>query len=211
MPGAVAGAWALCAWIALGFTKEQFKLFKEYFQHRRERAQREAELRFAQIEGRAERLRARYDPHGQATLSEVSEMVDVVRLGLSAGLSFDAALELFCANRSTKLSRALDVARISWQIGVSSRESELLGVAARMKVRALESFAVTVGQALALGSPLAEPLATQSREMRAAHRSEVERQIERAPVKLLIPTGTLILPALLLSILGPLLAAGGMV
>ena len=31
-----------------------------------------------------------------------------------------------------------------------------------------------------------------------------------APVKLLIPTGTLILPALLLSILGPLLGAGGM-
>ena len=46
--------------------------------------------------------------------------------------------------------------------------------------------------------------------MRAAHRAEVERRIERAPVKLIIPTGTLILPALLLSILGPLLAAGGM-
>ena len=47
-------------------------------------------------------------------------------------------------------------------------------------------------------------------EIRAAHRAAVEREIERAPVKLLIPTGTLILPALLLSILGPLLGAGGM-
>ena len=53
-------------------------------------------------------------------------------------------------------------------------------------------------------------LAAQSREIRAAHRAAVEREIERAPVKLLIPTGTLILPALLLSILGPLLGAGGM-
>ncbi len=35
--------------------------------------------------------------------------------------------------------------------------------------------------------------------------------LERAPDKLLIPTATLILPALLLSILGPLLAAGGMI
>lgn len=77
-------------------------------------------------------------------------------------------------------------------------------------VRALESFSVAVGQALLLGAPLAETLAGQSTEIRAAHRAEVERQIERAPVKLLIPTGTLILPALLLSILGPLLAAGGM-
>ena len=54
------------------------------------------------------------------------------------------------------------------------------------------------------------PTAAQSREIRAAHRAAVEREIERAPVKLLIPTGTLILPALLLSILGPLLGAGGM-
>ena len=61
-----------------------------------------------------------------------------------------------------------------------------------------------------VGAPLAETLAAQSREIRAAHRAAVEREIERAPVKLLIPTGTLILPALLLSILGPLLGAGGM-
>lgn len=31
----------------------------------------------------------------QVSLGEVSEMIDVVRLGLSAGLSFDAALEVF--------------------------------------------------------------------------------------------------------------------
>ena len=31
----------------------------------------------------------------RVSLGEVSEMIDVVRLGLSAGLSFDAALEIF--------------------------------------------------------------------------------------------------------------------
>ena len=85
-----------------------------------------------------------------------------------------------------------------------------MAAARDLDVRALETFAITVGQALALGAPLAETLAAQSREIRAAHRATVEREIERAPVKLLIPTGTLILPALLLSILGPLLGAGGM-
>ncbi len=34
----------------------------------------------------------------------------------------------------------------------------------------------------------------------------VEEQIEKAPVKMLIPLGTLIVPAMLLSILGPLLS-----
>ena len=146
----------------------------------------------------------------QVSLGEVSEMIDVVRLGLSAGLSFDAALEVFCANRRSTLALRLERACMAWQVGVGTREDELLAAARDLDVRALETFAITVGQALALGAPLAETLAAQSREIRAAHRATVEREIERAPVKLLIPTGTLILPALLLSILGPLLGAGGM-
>ena len=141
----------------------------------------------------------------RVSLGEVSEMIDVVRLGLSAGLSFDAALEIFCANRRSVLALRLERACMAWQVG-----DELLAAARDLDVRALETFAITVGQALALGAPLAETLAAQSREIRAAHRAAVEREIERAPVKLLIPTGTLILPALLLSILGPLLGAGGM-
>ena len=145
----------------------------------------------------------------RVSLGEVSEMIDVVRLGLSAGLSFDAALEIFCANRRSVLALRLERACMAWQ-GVGTREDELLAAARDLDVRALETFAITVGQALALGAPLAETLAAQSREIRAAHRAAVEREIERAPVKLLIPTGTLILPALLLSILGPLLGAGGM-
>lgn len=129
---------------------------------------------------------------------------------LSAGLSFDAALEVFCANRRSTLALRLERACMAWQVGVGTREDELLTAARDLDVRALETFAITAGQALALGAPLAETLAAQSREIRAAHRAAVEREIERAPVKLLIPTGTLILPALLLSILGPLLGAGGM-
>ena len=146
----------------------------------------------------------------RVSLGEVSEMIDVVRLGLSAGLSFDAALEIFCANRRSVLALRLERACMAWQVGVGTREDELLAAAHDLDVRALETFAITVGQALALGAPLSETLAAQSREIRAAHRAAVEREIERAPVKLLIPTGTLILPALLLSILGPLLGAGGM-
>ena len=146
----------------------------------------------------------------RVTLGEVSEMIDVVRLGLSAGLSFDAALEVFCANRASELAARLERARMAWQVGVGTREDELMAAARDLDVRALETFAITVGQALALGAPLAETLAAQSREIRAAHRAAVEREIVRAPIKLLVPTGTLILPALLLSILGPLLGAGGM-
>ncbi len=144
------------------------------------------------------------------SLGDVSEMVDIVRLGLLAGLSFDASLALYCENGHGLLAREMDRARMSWQMGLCSREAALRRAAGEVGVRQLESFAAAVDQAYVLGAPLADTLAQQAAEMRSAHRAEVERAIERAPVKLLIPTGTLILPALLLSILGPLLAGGGM-
>lgn len=148
---------------------------------------------------------------GVVSLGEASEMIDLICLGLSAGLSFDASLSLYCRERDTKLARRMEQACMSWQIGMQTREEALMDAAADLELRALESFATAVTQALTLGAPLASTLSAQSAECRAAHRAEVERNIERAPVKILIPTGTLILPALLLSIIGPLLAAGGMV
>lgn len=164
-------------------------------------------------DGIRERLRAvsGVAEPSRVTLGEASEMVDIVRLGLSAGLSFDAALGLYCEQCTGLLPESMMRARMSWQTGMASREEGLMAAARELGVRQLESFAAAVAQAHTLGAPLSDTLARQGREMRAAHRAAVEREIERAPVKMLVPTGTLILPALLLSIVGPLLAAGGMV
>lgn len=160
------------------------------------------------------RLRARFglarELRADVGLGDVSEMVDIVRLGLQAGLSFDASLGLYCEGRSGALSRQMARARLSWQTGLATRQDALVGAARELGLRPLESFAIAVTQAIELGAPLADTLERQGREIRSAHRADVERQIERAPVKLLIPTGTLILPALLVSIVGPLVAAGGM-
>ena len=72
----------------------------------------------------AVRLKGTFGAGGpaQVSLSEVSEMIDVVRLGLSAGLSFDAALEVFCANRRSALALRLERACMAWQVGVRSEE-----------------------------------------------------------------------------------------
>ena len=122
-------------------------------------------------------LRVEAPSKTSVTLSEVSEMIDIVRLGLSAGLSFDAALGMYCDGRSGGLSARLAQARVSWQSGLTTREEELQAVAHETGLRALEVFAVAVSQALELGAPLSETLEGQSREIRAAHRAEVERQI----------------------------------
>ena len=200
-----AGAcWACFAWLVSTFEAGRliracFGIFKDAL----------VEIRTC-IQGHFGRIFPGASKERSVGLVDVSEMTDIVRLGLLAGLSFDAALGIYCDNKQGDLARQMDRARMSWQMGLASREQALRKVAASTGVRQLESFAAAVDQAYVLGAPLAETLGRQGIEMRAAHRSEVERAIERAPVKLLIPTGTLILPALLLSILGPLLAAGGM-
>ena len=195
LAAAVACLCALSVFVATGFARAEVRDIA--IACKREAALVAAAGRSA-VDALTTRMKGVFGAGGpaQVSLGDVSEMIDVVRLGLSAGLSFDAALEVFCANRTSVLAVRLERACMAWQVGVGTREDELL--------------AITVGQALALGAPLAETLAAQSREIRAAHRAAVEREIERAPVKLLIPTGTLILPALLLSLLGPLLGAGGM-
>ncbi len=212
MSALVAATACLCAFgvfVATGLERSDMRKTMEIF---RGEAVLVVAAAHSVIDAAIARVRGAFgvDNSAQVSLGEVSEMIDVVRLGLSAGLSFDAALEIFCANRRSVLTVRLERACMAWQVGVGAREDELLAAAQDLDVRALETFAITVGQALALGAPLAETLAAQSREIRAAHRAAVEREIERAPVKLLVPTGTLILPALLLSILGPLLGAGGM-
>ena len=140
-------------------------------------------------------------------LGELPTLLDVVTLGLSAGLSFDASLELYCARYQNELARAFSEAMLSWRIGVSSREDALWGLADELGVGALRRFASVVGESLAFGTPLAEALERQAQAMRDEQRSQVEEEIERVPVKMLVPLGTLIVPAMFLAILGPLLGS----
>lgn len=142
-----------------------------------------------------------------ACLSELPVLLDVVTLGLSAGLSFDSSLELYCARYETELARACNEAMLSWRIGAQTREEALGGMADELGVAALGRFASVVGEALAFGMPLAEALERQAQVIRDEQRSQVEEEIERVPVKMLVPLGTLIVPAMFLAILGPLLGS----
>ena len=134
-------------------------------------------------------------------------LIDVLTLGLSAGLSFDASLALYCDRYQTELSQAFSEAMLSWRMGVMSRESALDAMAGELGVDALARFATVVGESLEFGSPLASALEVQAKAIRDEQRAQIEEEIEKAPVKMLIPLGVLVVPAMLLAILGPLLAS----
>lgn len=140
-------------------------------------------------------------------LDELPELLDVLALGLAAGISFDAALGVYCERYETMLSARLADAMRSWQLGLTSRRDALRGLADELSVDAFSTFASTVTDSLALGAPLAQTLVNQAEAVRDARRADRQEAIEKAPVKMLVPIGTLILPAMLLSILGPLFSS----
>ncbi|MBQ9059059.1 MAG: type II secretion system F family protein, partial [Atopobiaceae bacterium] len=140
-------------------------------------------------------------------LAEMPEMIDVVTLALSAGLSFDSSLDLYCQRSDSMLSHLLSQALARWHMGLTTRELALREMSERLGVAALASFASATHDALVFGTPLVQLLESQARMLRDERRNQIERRMEQLPVKMLIPLGALILPAMLLSILGPLLVA----
>ncbi len=132
-------------------------------------------------------------------------LLDVLTLGLSAGLSFDASLELYCRRYDTDLSKTMRGTLQLWRIGVKSRAEALEEMARELDVPAMTRFVATVSEALAFGTPLAETLERQAQVIREEQRAQMEEEVEKVPVKMFIPLGTLIVPAMLLAILGPLL------
>lgn len=156
---------------------------------------------------RQARERERLARRRSACLREMPTLIDVLTLGLSAGLSFDASLSLYCDRYQTELSQAFSEAMLSWRMGVTSREEALEAMACELGVDALARFATVVGESLDFGSPLASALKVQAKAIRDEQRAQVEEEIEKAPVKMLVPLGVLVVPAMLLAILGPLLAS----
>ena len=136
---------------------------------------------------------------------DMPTFLDIVTLGLEAGLSFDASLELYCKRFDTALSKRMREALLSWRMGAEGRAEALTRFASESGSQALGRFAATVSEALAFGTPLADALKRQASLIRDEQRSQIEEEIEKTPVKLLIPLGTLIMPAMLAAILGPLL------
>ncbi|MDO5044953.1 MAG: type II secretion system F family protein [Coriobacteriia bacterium] len=138
---------------------------------------------------------------------ELAHLIDIVALGMSAGASFDSALQMYCERNQSELAQDFKQALSSYQIGIKSREEALRGIPARYTHKSFKRFIDSVLDSLQFGSPLSPILEQQSQIIRENQQSYIEEKIEKAPVKMLIPIGTIILPAMLLMILGPLLAS----
>lgn len=133
------------------------------------------------------------------------EMIDMVALGSRAGMTFDNALGMYSERFDTPLSHEFGRALEKWRVGADTREGALNEVGVALDVEIVSRFISSVLQAIKLGSPLAKVLEEQSIDARKEQKMVLESEIAKAPVKMFVPLGTLILPAMLILLLGPVM------
>jgi len=149
--------------------------------------------------------RVRKDLLRESCLFDLPEMIDVLSLALGAGLSFDQAFEWYLSRSDTLLAAEFRRAEQAYQVGMVSRLRAFEDVAGTLQEEAVLRFVATLRQAFTLGTPLAPALDTLSYEIRRYRASRLEERIAKTPVKLLIPLGACIVPAVLILLLGPIM------
>jgi len=137
--------------------------------------------------------------------NHLSEMLEVVSLGLRSGLSFDRSFELYHFHFTNTFGIGSASAQQLWQLGLATREVALRRFCATYDSAMFARVVENIVRSLRFGASLADSLEASALESRAAHKAFLEEKVAKAPVKMLIPTAALILPAMLMLVLGPVL------
>ena len=141
----------------------------------------------------------------------LSEMLEVVALGLRSGMTFDRSFALYGVYFDNEFAQSCTKAHRRWSLGLVTREEALRDLSASYDCEQLSRVVDSMLRSLRFGSALAGILEEASSQSRASYRATLEEKVAKAPVKMMLPTGTLILPAMLLMVMGPILLelAGG--
>lgn len=137
--------------------------------------------------------------------AHLPEMLEVLCLGLRSGASFERALQVYCRGYSTTLAQELQEASFLWLAGLATKEEALKNVAASYDSAILGRVMDNVIRSIRFGSPLAEGLEALACEARVVRKARLEEAVMKAPVHMMVPIGTLILPSMMLLVLGPVL------
>ena len=130
------------------------------------------------------------------------DALDLITIGVSAGLAFDGALGEVIEKWDNELSHEFATMLGELRMGMGRRQA-LLNLADRTQVDEIQIMVSQLIQADELGMSLTETLLTLANQMRLRRRQHAEELAHKAAVKMLIPLVFLIFPALFIVILGP--------
>ena len=133
---------------------------------------------------------------------DCGDALDLLVIGVEAGLGFDAALSQVAQNTDGPLSAEFVRVLQEMRIG-QSRTQAFRALASRSTAPEINGLVGSLVQADKLGIPIANVLREQAKEMRLKRRQRAEEQAMKVPVKILFPMVLFILPAMFIIILGP--------
>ncbi|MGH2740154.1 MAG: type II secretion system F family protein [Actinomycetota bacterium] len=141
-----------------------------------------------------------------ASLRVVPDVLDVVAIGVTAGLTPRIALDRAGSVARGPLVDELERARREVALGTSWHRA-LQGVGERTGSADVRRLATTLDRSARLGTPVADQLRSLAHEVRDEHRAREEERARRAPVVMLFPLVFLILPGFVLAAVLPALLA----
>jgi tight adherence protein C len=133
---------------------------------------------------------------------DLPEALDVLAVSVEAGLGFDGALAKLGEHKSGPLVEQFELVLNELSIG-ESRSYALRRMSDRVDIPELTSVVSALIQSEQLGTPLGRILRTQATESRHRRRIAAEERAMKAPVKMVVPTGLFIFPAMLIVIIAP--------
>ena len=135
----------------------------------------------------------------------LSEMLEVVVMGLGSGLSFSRSFALYPRYFRNVLADSMSRVVVQWEMGLVTREEALRQLEGEFDSPLLSRVVGSMVRSLRFGTSIAESLEAVAIEARETHRARLEERVAKAAVKMMLPVGTLILPAMLLMVLGPVM------
>jgi len=147
-------------------------------------------------------LRSRVKRRKHDLLRAMPDALDMLTIGVEAGLSFEAAMLKVAGRWQNALTLEFRRAVGEMRMG-TTRDEALQRMSDRSGVNELATFVAILIQSSQMGMSIAHVLHAQAAQMRVRRRQRAEELARQAGIKMIFPLGTLILPALFVVILGP--------
>ncbi len=147
-------------------------------------------------------LKSRAKARRREILLAFPDALDMLTIGVEAGLAFESAMLRVGEKWNNALTREFRRVVGEMRIGVS-RDEALNRMATRTGVDEVNAFVAVLIQSSALGVSIAQVLHNQAADVRLKRRMRAEEQARKAGTKMMIPLVLLIFPTLFMVILGP--------
>lgn len=135
---------------------------------------------------------------------DLPDALDMLSVCASAGLGFDQSLQKISSYWKTALGTELKRVIHEMEMGIA-RSSALKNLSDRLDVDDLSRFITIIIQAEIMGMSYADVLHSQAAQMRILRQFRAKEMANRLPARMIVPLATLIFPALIAVIVGPII------